>query len=98
MPSSSSFVIYFLAMSSATFLAFVADKLIAIWNGRGHGARRIPERVLLVLAFAGGAPGGLLAMLAARHKIRKPVFAVGVPLMAVLQAAVIAYLLQLGLA
>ena len=98
MPPSSPFVIYFYAMNSATFLTFVVDKLIAVWNGRGHGSRRIPEIVLLLLALAGGAPGGLLAMLVARHKIRKPVFAAGVPLMAALQAVIVAYLLQLGLA
>lgn len=86
------------AASGVTFLAFVADKLIALWNGRGHDAPRVPEIVLLLLALAGGAPGGLLAMLVARHKIRTPAFAAGLPMMLVLQAVAVAYLLQLGLA
>lgn len=98
MPSPSPLVIYLFAMGFATFLTFVADKLIAIWNGNGHDATRVPERVLLLLALAGGAPGGLLAMLTARHKIRTTAFAAGLPMMLVLQAVVVAYLLQLGLA
>ena len=86
------------AASGVTFLAFVVDKLIALWNGRGHDVPRVPEIVLLLLALVGGAPGGLLAMLVARHKIRTTAFAAGLPMMLVLQAVVVAYLLQLGLA
>lgn len=84
--------------SAVTFLTFVVDKLIAIWNGRGHDVARVPEMALLLLALVGGAPGGLLAMLVARHKVRKPAFAAGLPMMLVLQAVAVAYLLQLGLA
>lgn len=84
--------------SVVTFLTFVADKLIALWNGRGHDVARVPEMALLLLALVGGAPGGLLAMLVARHKVRKPAFAAGLPMMLVLQAVAVAYLLQLGLA
>ena len=54
--------------------------------------------LILLLALAGGAPGGLLAMLVARHKIRTTAFAAGLPMMLVLQVVVVAYLLQLGLA
>lgn len=89
---------YLGAASALTFLLFVADKIIAIWNGRGHDAARVPEIALLLPALAGGAPGGLLAMLIARHKIRTPAFALGLPMMLVLQVAVVAYLLQAGLA
>lgn len=89
---------YLGAVSAVTFLAFVVDKLIAVWNGRGPGrnATRIPEIALLLLTFAGGSAGGLLAMLLARHKIRTPAFFVSLPLMLVEQALLVAYLLQLG--
>lgn len=89
---------YLGAVNAVTFLAFVVDKLIAVWNGRGPGrnATRLPEIALLLLAFAGGSAGGLLAMLVARHKIRTPAFFVGLPLMLVEQALLVAYLLQLG--
>lgn len=58
-----------------SFLLFGVDKARA-----KHGAWRIPERVLLLSAFAGGAPGALLGMLLFRHKTRKPLFRILVPL------------------
>lgn len=89
---------YLGAVNAVTFLVFVVDKLVAVWNGRGPGrnASRIPEIVLLLLAFVGGSLGGLLAMLVVRHKIRTPAFFVSLPLMLVEQALLVAYLVQLG--
>ncbi|HIY44905.1 MAG TPA: DUF1294 domain-containing protein [Candidatus Borkfalkia excrementipullorum] len=52
-------------ISAVTFILYGADK------GRAkRGAWRIPEKVLLGFSFFGGAPGGLLGMLAFRHKTR----------------------------
>lgn len=90
-------LVYVGVASAAAFLLMVVDKLIAVRNGCGHDATRIPEAVLLVPALAGGSPGTLVAMLAARHKIRTPAFAVGVPLMLLVQLALVAYLMQLGI-
>ena len=64
----------------------------------GIAADRYGKVKVLLLALAGGAPGGLLAMLLARHKIRKPAFAAGLPMMLVVQAGAVAYLIQFGLA
>ena len=46
------------------------------WDKRRaeKGKSRVPERVLLAWSVVGGAPGGLLAMLAFRHKIRTKAF------------------------
>lgn len=84
--------------SGVSLLLMVIDKLIAMRNGQGHDVTRIPEMVLLAPALAGGSPGTLVGMLAARHKIRTPAFAVGVPLMLLVQLAIVAYLMQLGIA
>ena len=45
-----------------------------------RGARRLPEAHLLFAALAGGALGLGLGMLLCRHKTRKLLFVVGVPL------------------
>ena len=53
------------AVSLVAFLCYGADKARA-----KKGAWRIPEKVLLLLSFFGGAAGGLLGMLLFRHKTR----------------------------
>ena len=45
-----------------------------------RGAWRIPEKVLLGLAFAGGGIGSLLGMLAFHHKTKKWKFRILVPM------------------
>lgn len=47
--------------------------------------RRIPERVLLGWAAAGGALGGILAMQLFRHKTLHRHFSVGMPVMLAVQ-------------
>lgn len=51
--------------------------------------QRIPEITLLSIAMMGGSPGVLLAMLLCRHKTRKPVFLLGVPLILIIQGLAI---------
>ena len=69
-------------ISLLTLLLFGWDKLMA-----KKGLRRIPETGLLFASLLGGAFGGLCGMFLFRHKIRKPVFRVLVPLFLLLQAA-----------
>ena len=69
-------IAYLACINLFTFCLFCSDKRRA-----RLGAWRIPERVLLGCSAAGGALGGLLAMHVAHHKTRKPVFAVGVPVL-----------------
>ncbi len=58
-------LIFYGAMSLAAFAAYGADKAKA-----KRDAWRIPEKVLLLLSFLGGAAGGLLGMALFRHKTR----------------------------
>jgi uncharacterized membrane protein YsdA (DUF1294 family) len=60
---------WLLAITGITFLAYGYDKLIA-----GTGATRVPERVLLILAFAGGIVGAIVGMRLFHHKISKERF------------------------
>ena len=55
--------------SAASFVLMAWDKQRAV-----RGARRVPERRLHALEFAGGWPGAFLAMAVLRHKRSKPVF------------------------
>lgn len=57
--------------------------------------RRISEKALLTACGLFAAPGGLIGMHVFRHKTRKIKFSVGVPLMLIAQAAILAALLYL---
>ena len=81
---------YCLALNLLAFGAMFADKRLA-----RAAARRIPERVLLGLALAGGCPGAMLGMFAFRHKTRKPRFYIGLPLILIAQIAAL-YALSAG--
>jgi uncharacterized membrane protein YsdA (DUF1294 family) len=60
---------WLLAGTGITFLSYGYDKLIA-----GTGTTRVPERVLLTLAFAGGTVGALAGMRLFHHKTSKESF------------------------
>lgn len=68
--------VFCLFMSVGTFFLCGADKRRAVLH-----RRRVPERVLLALSFAGGAAGMLFGMLFFHHKTRHFVFAFWVPLL-----------------
>jgi uncharacterized membrane protein YsdA (DUF1294 family) len=70
--------------SIVAFVLYASDKFLAkadMW--------RIPEAVLLGTAFVGGAFGALLAMRIFRHKTRKRIFTIGVPMMLLLHLSVL---------
>ena len=83
-------IIYLIAINVATLIAFGVDKINAVEH-RG----RIRIITLLGMAFAGGSIGGLIAMYAFRHKTKKDYFTVGIPLIMIMQAVVIFYLMNL---
>ena len=51
------------------------------------GARRIRERTLFLSALLGGGPGAFLGMWIFRHKTKHWYFVVGIPLIAIAEAA-----------
>ena len=80
------FIIAYLLVNLTVFAIYGIDKIKAVRN-----EWRISEKSLIGAAVL-GAPGALIAMFVFRHKIRKPKFYIGVPLILIAEA-VIAYLI-----
>lgn len=74
----------------ATFAVFAVDKIAAI-----EKRSRIRIITLLGLCFIGGSIGGLGAMYLFHHKTKKDYFAVGVPLIILMQVVLLFYLMNL---
>ena len=80
------FLIYLILINAVGFLLMLSDKYKAIkkqW--------RIPERVLLTVAFLGGSLGSILGMQLFRHKTRHLKFSLGLPAIFALQAILIIF-------
>lgn len=84
------FFYYLLAVNIATFAAFGIDKWSAI-----HGRRRIRIVTLLGFSFVGGSVGALIGMYLFRHKTQKNYFKIGVPLILIMQLAVLFLVMNL---
>jgi len=82
-------MIYLGIINVITFLAFAIDKLHAI-----KGKRRIRIITLLGLAFVGGSAGALLGMYTLRHKTKVDYFTVGVPLIMIMQAVAVFFVMN----
>lgn len=74
--------LYLLSVNLLTLFLFHRDKRLAQLGGR-----RIPEFRLLLFAALGGAAGAWVGMRVFRHKTRKPLFTILVPLLFFLQLA-----------
>ena len=83
------FSFYLFTINLITFTVFGIDKRNAVLN-----RPRIRITTLLGLSFFGGAAGGLIAMYIFRHKTKKNYFAVGLPLMIVMQTVVVFFLMN----
>ena len=83
-------MIYLGIINVITFLAFAIDKLHAV-----KGKRRIRIITLLGLAIVGGSLGALLGMYTLRHKTKVNYFTVGIPLIMLVQVAVIFVVMNL---
>ena len=75
-------LIAYLLVNLIVFAMYGIDKAKAVRN-----EWRIPEKTLIGLAVL-GASGALLAMFVFRHKIRKPKFYIGVPLILIAEIIV----------
>ena len=84
-------LIYLLTVNAAAFLMMLLDKRFAV-----HGQWRIPEKTLFLLAVLGGSLEGCLAMRLFHHKTRHRSFAVGFPLLLVVQAVALILLIHFG--
>ena len=82
-------IVYLLAINVVTLIAFAVDKIAAIEH-----RSRIRIVTLLGLAFIGGSIGALIAMYVFHHKTKQDYFSVGVPLIMLMQAVVIFFLMN----
>ena len=66
---------YLILINAASLLLMLQDKKNAMRKGP-----RVPEIILLGSAMLGGSIGAVLGMFCFRHKTRKPLFSIGLPL------------------
>lgn len=78
------FVIYLLLINVIAFFIYGIDKRRA-----RKDQWRISENILLGVALLGGSVGALFGMCVFHHKTRKKKFNVGVPMILVMQVAVL---------
>ena len=76
-------VYWLILVNLAAFILYGCDKAYA-----KKGARRVPEKVLLLWAWLGGSIGAFLGMQIFRHKTKKPKFYITVPALMVLEIAI----------
>lgn len=81
---------YFGIVNLAAIIVYGWDKLCAKLH-----RWRVPEMTLLTIAAVGGSVGAMLAMQVFRHKTRHLKFKFGVPIIFILQIALIIALLKL---
>ena len=80
-------LIYIAAVNVLTFCMYGIDKSAAVKH-----RQRIPNRVLLGMAAAGGSAGALAGMYTFRHKTQKRYYTLTVPLMLLAQIAAVLFL------
>ncbi|MDE6763476.1 MAG: DUF1294 domain-containing protein [Oscillospiraceae bacterium] len=83
------FLIYLAAVSLIAIIMTVSDKSRA----KKH-KRRIAEKTLFGTAVLGGSAAMYLTMLAVRHKTKHKRFMIGLPLIMIVQAIVIAFVIN----
>ncbi len=77
------FIIYFGAINLLAFVTYAIDKQKAKLS-----MYRISEKTLILLAILGGSIGAFLGMKVFHHKTKKLKFAVGIPIIFVVQVVI----------
>ena len=86
-------LIYVLAVSIISIVVTVYDKIAATKNPKG----RIRERTLLIWSALGGSVAMYLTMQFIRHKTQHKKFMIGIPLIIIVQIALVCVLLKFGI-
>ena len=82
------YVLYYLAaINLVTFFVYGVDK----WRAK-RGAWRVSEKTLFVLPLLGGSVGAIAGMRAFHHKTKHWYFKYGLPLILLLQLALVVWL------
>ena len=77
-------LIYLLAINVVAFLMYGFDK----WKAK-KDKWRVPEKTLLLVAAIGGSIGAFAGMQVFRHKTKHMKFVIGVPVIFILQIALV---------
>jgi uncharacterized membrane protein YsdA (DUF1294 family) len=72
--------IYLAVINILAVILTIYDKSAAV-----HDRWRVRERTLMLVSALGGAVGMFLTMLIIRHKTRKPLFMIGIPVIFILE-------------
>ena len=78
---------YLAAINLITFLVYGIDK----WRAK-RGAWRVPEKTLFLLPILGGSVGAIAGMRVFHHKTKHWYFKYGLPLILLLQIALVVWL------
>ena len=81
-------IIYLAVINIFGFLSMAIDKFKA-----KHNKWRIPEKTLFIFAILGGSIGSIAGMYTFRHKTKHTHFIIGMPLILIIQLALLVYLL-----
>ena len=82
-------------IGSLLILNILAYSLMGVDKAKARqNKRRIPEKVLFLIALFGGSMGSLVGMYSFRHKTRHWYFVAGMPLILILQLAAFLWLFR----
>ncbi|MBS7360132.1 MAG: DUF1294 domain-containing protein [Oscillospiraceae bacterium] len=79
------FLIYVSVVSLITVILTVYDK----WASRHNTKHRVPENVLMLIGILGGAVAEYVTMCLIRHKTKHKRFMIGLPVIIIMQFAVV---------